>query len=131
MDGERKLPLSHAPKKSGSDTRQKQRIVNFRATAEEYATVEEAAKNAGLTMGSFIRQTMLAAPKTRPRRQVRVDVAVLAKLIAELNRIGGNINQIARAFNCGEPPETAWLKEALRVLLQTMRAVRAAMGFES
>ena len=131
MDGERKLPMSHAPKKSGSDTRQKQRIVNFRATAEEYATVEEAAKNAGLTMGSFIRQTMLATPKTRPRRQARADVAVLAKLIAELNRIGGNINQIARAFNYGEQPETAWLKEALRVLLQTMRAVRAAMGFKS
>jgi hypothetical protein len=131
MDTERKLPLSHTPKKSGSDARQKQRIVNFRATTEEYATVEEAARNAGLTLGSFIRKTMLAAPKTRPRRQARADVAVLAKLIAELNRIGGNINQIARVFNYGEPPESAWLRDTLRLLLQTMKVVRAAMGFES
>src|SRR5215469_27025 len=108
MDSERKLPLSHASKSSSSETRRKQRIVNFRATAEEYEEVEKAAKNAGLTIGSYIRRTMLTAPKTRMQRRVRADVAVLAKLIAELNRIGGNINQIARAFNCGASPESAW-----------------------
>jgi Bacterial mobilisation protein (MobC) len=131
MDAERKLPLSHAPKSSGSDTRRKQRIVNFRATAEEYAVVEQAAKSAGLTIGSYIRQTMLAAPKTRSRRAPRADVFVLAKLIAELNRIGGNINQITRASHYGEQPERAWLKATLGLLLRTMKCVRSALGFES
>lgn len=131
MDGECKLPLSHAPKASGSDKRLKQRIVNFRATKEEYAAVEDGARNAGLTIGSYIRQTMLAAPKTRTRRVARADVAALAKLIAELNRIGGNINQIARAANGGEQPESTWLRVTLQLLLQTMKLVRGAMGFES
>jgi hypothetical protein len=107
MDGERKLPLSHTPKRSGSGNRRKQKIVNFRATAEEYAAVEQAANEARLTLGSYIRETLLTTPKTRTRRRPLADVAALAKLIAELNRIGGNINQIARAVNCGEHPESA------------------------
>jgi hypothetical protein len=131
MDGERNLPLSHTPKPSGSESRRKGRIVNFRATAEEYATVERAAQNAGLTLGSYIRETMLTAPETQRRRSARADVAMLAKLIAELNRIGGNINQIARAVNKGEQPERTWLGDALTMLLYTMKIVRAAMGFKS
>jgi uncharacterized protein (DUF1778 family) len=131
MDGERKLPLSHVPKASGSDTRRKQRIVNFRATEEEYTVVEEAAEKAGLTIGSYIRQTLLAAPKTRSRRVARADVMLLAKLIAELNRIGGNINQIARAASYGERLEGTWLRVTLRLLLETMKCVREAMGFKS
>jgi len=54
--------------------------------------VENEAENAGLTRSSYVREKLLAAPKTRSRRRVRADVAALAKLIAELNRIGGNIN---------------------------------------
>src|SRR3954454_24306897 len=97
MDGERKLPLSHTPKRSGSETRQKGRIIPFRATAEERAAVERAADAAGLSLSSYIRETLLAVPQTRSRRRARADVAVLAKLIAEMNRIGGNINQLARS----------------------------------
>jgi uncharacterized protein (DUF1778 family) len=131
MENERKLPLSHTPKKSGSGNRQKQRIINFRATAEEYAAVENEAENAGLTRSSYVREKLLAAPKTRSRRRVRADVAALAKLIAELNRIGGNINQIARAANYGGQRESEWLQKTLTLLLETMKGVRAAMGFES
>ena len=130
MDGERKLPLSHAPKKSGSDNRQKQRIINFRATEEEHTAVEEAAQAAGLTLGSYVRTTLLTTPKTRTRRRARADVAALAKLIAELNRVGGNINQLARSANYGNPPEGAWLREALAGLLEVMKDVRSVMGFE-
>lgn len=130
MTGERKLPLSHAPKRSGSDTRKKQCIVNFRATEEERALLEQAATLAGLRLGSHIRETMLAAPKTRSRRRALADVVMLSKLIAELNRVGGNINQIARAANYGEQPESAWLRETLTLLLDTMKGVRATLGFE-
>jgi uncharacterized protein (DUF1778 family) len=131
MDSERNLPLSHAPKTSGSDRRLKQRIINLRATADEYATVKEAATEAGLTLGSYIRETLLRAPKTGTRRRARADVAVLSKLIAELNRVGGNINQIARAINRGEQPERGWLWEALLCLLEVMREIRGAIGFKA
>jgi hypothetical protein len=56
---------------------------------------------------------------------------MLAKLIAELNRIGGNINQLARSANYGELPECEALRHALSVLLDLMKRVRASMGFES
>jgi uncharacterized protein (DUF1778 family) len=131
MDGERKLPLSHVPKRSGSGNRRKQRIVNFRATAEEYALVEHAAESAGLSLGSYIRETILVTPQTRSRRRARADVAALAKLIAKLNRVGGNVNQIARAANYGEQLESAWLRDVLGLLLDTIKRVRAVMGFEA
>ena len=131
MDGERKLPLSHAPKKTRSEARQKQRRITFRLTADELDTLEKAAGAAQVTLGSYIRETMLTTPQTRSRRRPSADVAMLAKLIAELNRVGGNINQIARAANFGEQPESAWLRDVLATLLHTMKNVRAAMGFES
>ena len=131
MDGERKLPLSHAPKKNGSESRQKQRRITFRLTADELGTLEKAAGAAHVTLGSYIRETVLTTPQTRSRRRAPADVALLAKLIAELNRVGGNINQIARAANYGEQPESALLRDVLATLLDTMKGVRAAMGYEA
>jgi len=131
MDAERKLPLSHAAKATGSEHRRKQRIINFRATEEEYAFVEEAARNAGRTMGSFIREKLLAAPQTRTQRRARADVAALAELIAELNRIGGSLHQIYGNLQGSKETERAWLQATLALLLRTMKCARAAMGFES
>jgi hypothetical protein len=131
MDNAQKLPVSHRPGRGGSGKRQRQRIANFRVTAEEYATVEGAAKAAGLTLGSYIRGALLEAPTTRMRRRPRADVAALSKLIAELNRIGGNINQLARSANYGNPPEDALLQDTLARLLDLMKGARAALGFEA
>lgn len=125
-----KLPLSHRPKKSGSGKRQKQKIIGFRGTAEERAALQAGADAADLTLSSYIRKSMLKAPQTRLRRRPLADVAALAAAITELGRIGGNINQITRRVNMGDTPLAAEFREAMKGLLETMKAIRAAMGLE-
>jgi hypothetical protein len=130
MESDTKLPLSHKSRR-GSEARQKQRRITFRVTAEEYAALERAAEAGGVTLGSFIRDCTLKAPQTKSRRRPRADMAALSKLHGELNRIGGNVNQITRRVNFGDTPAGEELRGALSGLKETMAAIRGAMGFEA
>ena len=121
-------PLSHRPKKSGSATRQKQNVVTFRVTAEERRELETAALTAGLTTGSYIRQTLLKTVRTGKRRRPLADAAALPRLLGELNRIGGNINQITRRVNFGETPLAGEFRQALAGHVEIIAAIRAALG---
>lgn len=75
------------------DERRDTRLPELRATAAERAFVEDMAAKAGLPLTEFCRQAILSR-RVRPRRAA-VDEATLA----ELNRIGVNLNQIARKLN--------------------------------
>lgn len=123
-------PLSHKPRR-GSETRRRQRRISIRVTDDEYKQVEDAAVAKGLTVVSYAREHVVSAPQTRSRRRPHVDVAAFAKTYGELNRIGGNINQIARAVNSGDQLDAAAMGEAIDALRDTLDAIRAAMGFQS
>jgi Bacterial mobilisation protein (MobC) len=130
VENEIKKPLSHRGR-SGTENRQKQRRITVRLSPEEYARLEASAGTAGLTIGSHVRATMLNAPKTRMRRRPLADVAALAKLSVELNRIGGNINQITKRVNFGETPVAAEFSRALSGLDEILSAIRQAMGLDA
>jgi hypothetical protein len=130
MADEANLPLSHK-RRSGSETRQKERRISLRVTGDEYARVETASTEAGLTLASYTRSLLIDAPRTRTRRRPRVDMAALAKLLGELNRIGGNIHQILRRVNFGETPIATEFHEALRGHREIISAIRVAMGMEA
>ena len=83
--------------RSGSQKRKKFRMVTSGYDDAEFAELEEAASRAGLTRASFQRVQSLAAPKTRSTRRPPVDRELLAKVLAQLGKIGGNLNQIAHA----------------------------------
>lgn len=79
-----------------SDDKRTQHI-DVRLSIAEKKHVEEAAKEAGLTPCDFIR---LHALGTKPRRKIATpDREILLKGLAELNKIGSNLNQIARHHN--------------------------------
>jgi Bacterial mobilisation protein (MobC) len=98
------------------------RQVKIRYTDDEYATLADAARLAGLTPTGYAADAALAAaadaspPSTAPWR------LALAELMAargQVRRFGNNVNQAARALNAlGEAPE--WLDRAVAV---TERAV--------
>jgi hypothetical protein len=130
MENDSKLPLSHR-RKSGSENRQKQCRVTFRLTQEDYSKVKESASAAGLSVASHVRETMLAGSKIRSRRRPLADVAELAKVYAQLGKIGGNMNQITRRVNFGETPVGAEFLGALAGLKDVLARIRGAMGYES
>ena len=113
---------------SGTEKRVRDRILTVRLSTEERATVDEAAERAGLVVGSFARQAMLGAPAPRQVRRPPVERRELARLLAELGHIGGNLNQIARAANTNAFVDGQVLDEALAGVVEMRAAVLKALG---
>lgn len=120
-------PLSH--RRRGSEMRKRQQRIAPRVTDEEFAEIDAKAEAAGLSVSSYAREVLLQNARTRSRRRPRADVAVLSRACGELNRIGSNINQIARATNRGEPLVSNEITQAMTELREALNLVRAAMGF--
>ena len=70
-------------------------FVNIRMTVKERARLERMAKEAGLTRSDFVR-ACVDGKEIRQRQG-----AEIGQLYTEINRIGNNINQIARSVNAG------------------------------
>src|SRR5271156_200822 len=87
--------MAFTKKRSGSETRKREPIIGFRATAEERAKIKALALRAGLTLSSYVRSRSLSKPTTRAVRRPPVETAELAKLLGTLGAVGGAIQQIA------------------------------------
>lgn len=115
-------------KRSGSENRARGNIVAFRVSEEERAELEQAAELAGLTLGSYVRQRVLTAPKTRAVRRPPIEQKVLAQLLGQLGRVGGNIHQIVRHMNFGGVVMHDELRPALASFEEAAEAILQAMG---
>lgn len=96
MTEEKKLPT-----RKKSETRKKAHIIGVRVSPVEQAEIEAAAEAAGLTVASFIRVNILNNLETETRTAPRLDKTLLSQLLAQLGKVGSNINQIARRLNEG------------------------------
>lgn len=84
------------PRKAPGELRS-DRLPDLRVTPSERASVEAAAAQAGLPMSEFCRRAILGAKIAPPSH----GTAIPPLLIAELGRIGNNLNQIAHAAHLG------------------------------
>lgn len=73
---------------------------NPRLTTAERAQIAFAAASLGLTPSDFMRRRALSYRLPAPSAEARQR----SHAIAELNRLGVNLNQIARHMNAGRPP---------------------------
>jgi len=96
------------------------RFLALRLDEIEYLLIGEHARMAGLSRGAFLRAAALGSPGVRAQRAPTVNAEALAHATAALNRVGSNLNQIARALNSGGAPVAA--EECAKVLAD----VRAA-----
>jgi uncharacterized protein (DUF1778 family) len=72
-------------------------LVQLRLTVEEKALLQLFAKCLGLTLTDFVKSRTLQKP---PRiRKASFDREVLIQLLAELGKLGSNVNQIAKFMN--------------------------------
>lgn len=115
-------------KRSGTETRQRSRVVGFRASAEERAEIEKAAERDGLSTGSYIRAKVLAAPKTKTVKRPPAHAESLARLLGQLGKIGSNLNQIAARLNRNENATRAGIVEALEELKPLRTEIFKALG---
>jgi hypothetical protein len=113
---------------SGTEKRIRDRSITVRLSDDERAAVDAAADRAGLTPGSYARQAMLGAPAPRQVRRPPVERRELARLLGELGKIGGNLNQLAKAANTGIVPYGNEIETALHGLQEVRGAILKALG---
>jgi len=114
---------------SGSETRQRDCIIKFRAKPEERAEMQAHADAAGLSLSSFIRGATMITQRTRPVRRPSPDTKLVAQLMAQVGRIGGNLAQFLKIANRGEIILDAYeLDDAIREARAFIALARRALG---
>lgn len=77
------------------------RTIRVRASTEELARMQDLAKARGLSLSDLIRRAALGG-RMPARSFDQAHAALLARTLAELGRIGGNVNQLSRRANAGK-----------------------------
>lgn len=76
------------------------RHTHFVLSEKEYDTLRDKAKQSGLSMSGFLRSIIMGKRiRARPHEAIK-------DLYTEINKIGVNINQVARNSNAGADPES-------------------------
>jgi hypothetical protein len=95
---------------------------------KERAALEEAANRAGLAPGSYVRSKVFGGNPPRAARVPPVERQGLALLLAQIGRVGGNLNQLARASNTGQGVYAPELDAALTDLRTLRNELRGLLG---
>jgi hypothetical protein len=117
--------------RSGSQKRKARAQVKVNCTPEQKAAIAEIADATGLSSAAMCLHVLLHEPFPK-RHRPAVDTKLLAKVLAELGKIGSNINQIAYHLNAGRPGEVmeGSVESALSELLEWRTALMQALGAE-
>ena len=108
---------------SGSEKRARSAHLTIRLTPEERSAIEASAERSGLTAGSYAREVLLGAKPPRQVRRPVVEKQLLAKLLGELGKHGGNLNQLVRSLNQG----LLVYEDEIQRTLADIRAMRDAV----
>ena len=98
--------------------RKRNQAILIRLTDNEKNHLQRQAANAGLKMAPFIRKLIMGV-NISPRPPSNI-----VNLIREVNRIGNNINQIAKKVNSENCINQAQLDEILHLLGEIYREVK-------
>ena len=74
--------------------------ITVRFTETEFSIIKTAAKQANMSLASYVRTQVLEG-KVQTKIEIVADVPEIKKLLAEFGKIGSNLNQIAKYFNQG------------------------------
>ena len=74
--------------------------ITVRFTETEFSIIKTAAKQANMSLASYVRTQVLKG-KVQTKIEIVADVPEIKKLLAEFGKIGSNLNQIAKYFNQG------------------------------
>src|SRR5262245_40842341 len=115
--------------RTGSETRQRSLVITARFTEQEAQTLRTMAARAGITVGALIRHAVLNIDPPRAARKPAIDIQIAARVLAQLGKIGSNINQLAHQANLGKF-RSEEIDMAIRDLLELRIACLKALGQE-
>ncbi len=127
--------MTDAPQKQRtgprSETRQRAKRETIRFLDEEHAAIQAKADAAGLSLGAYLRACALGDAGPRARRSPTVNRELAAHAIAELNKAGSNLNQIAHAVNMKHWPGTASIEESASAVKRAALQILQAFGYKT
>lgn len=130
-DDEQTPPREPSPgTRRKSDKRQRTETLFARVTPEEKSAFVARADRAGMASAAFMRALALGDAGPRARRRRPVQHQALVQALATLNRVGNNLNQIARNTNRGMDIDVPQLRDALHQYHQVIAAIYEALGME-
>lgn len=117
-----------AGKRRGSQKRQRTRAFNIGMTEAEFAQAEARARKAGLSNAAYGRACVLGEQGPRAKRAPPINRELLGEALASLNRVGNNLNQIAKQLNSGGHPDHAAMASARGELMAILELILDALG---
>lgn len=112
----------------GSNRRQRSAGAMVRMTPAESAALQTRARNAGLSVGAYLRTCALGESGPRAKRAPPLNRELMADALASLNRVGNNLNQIAKHLNSGGHPNHAAILDARAELVACLQVLMSALG---
>ena len=104
-------------------------LIHVRCTCAERAAIKAVAREAGLSVGAFLRALALGDAGPRSVRRAPIERVELVRLKGELGKVGSNINQIAKAVNSTRNlPSWSELAEIKAVIHTMSAALMKALG---
>lgn len=117
-----------AGKRRGSQKRQRTKAFNIGMTDAEFAQAEARARTAGMSNAAYGRACVLGEKGPRAKGAPTVNRELLGEALASLNRVGNNLNQIAKQLNSGGHPDRAAMANARGELVAILELILAALG---
>jgi hypothetical protein len=98
---------SPVSRRSGSRKRRRTRHIDVCCDDAEFVIIDDKARTAGMSRASYARAALLGCAGPRAQRAPTVNAEALAHATAALNKVGSNLNQIARILNAAASKITA------------------------
>ena len=107
------------------------KLAAVRFLDEEHAAIQAKADAAGLSFGAYLRTCALGDAGPRARRSPTINRELAAHAIAELNKAGSNLNQIAHAVNMKNWPGTGNVVTAADTVTRAALQILEAFGYKT
>jgi len=115
-------------KRHGSEKRQREKIISVRVYDNERLKIEANAASIDLCASAYLRMLGTGQRRAQERRRPHPDMKEVGRLLGECGRIGGNIHQLLRHANFGDPLSSAELEAAGKEARALFAAVFKALG---
>ncbi|MFY0599305.1 MAG: plasmid mobilization relaxosome protein MobC [Cyclobacteriaceae bacterium] len=117
-----------------SEPKEKNRLRNVRVfirlLPEEKKAFEQRCSDAGLTQADYFRRLCLEATPLRKRKSPSVNTQLLTQYLAQIGKIGSNLNQIAKRTNAEIFPSSRELGKVTDDIMQLRTIIRKALGYD-
>lgn len=113
---------------SGSENRQRTKLLSVRLTKDELAKLKSLAEKAGTSAPAFLRAAAFERHVPHVPRRQPVSEADLSRILDQCKHVGSDINEIAKRLNSGRNVDAGEISSALAAWLDLSNTILTALA---